>query len=94
MEDGSVVEVATVGREGLIGISAVFGAPSDGRGVRADSGEPAAVMGIESFRREMDRRGAFYDRVTKYSQAFVNMLMQSVACNGLHPLNSAAAAGF
>jgi CRP-like cAMP-binding protein len=42
------------------------------------------VMSIEAFRREMDRRGAFYDRITKYSQAFVNMLMQSVACNGLH----------
>ena len=46
--------------------------------------EPAAVMSVEAFRREMDRRGAFYDRVTRYSQAFVNMLMQSVACNGSH----------
>ena len=27
MEDGSVVEVATVGREGLVGVSAVFGSP-------------------------------------------------------------------
>ena len=85
MEDGSVVEVATVGREGLVGVSAVFGAPvATGEAFVQIPGEPAAVMGIESFRREMDRRGAFYDRVTKYSQAFVNMLMQSVACNGLH----------
>ena len=55
--------------------------------------EPAAVMGIDAFRREMERRGAFYDRVTRYSQAFVNMLMQSVACNGLHSAESDAAAG-
>ena len=85
MEDGGIVEVATVGREGLVGISAVFGAPvSSGEAFVQIAGEPAAVMPIDAFRREMERRGVFYDRVTKYSQAFVNMLMQSVACNGLH----------
>ena len=85
MEDGAVVEVATVGREGLIGIAAVFGAPvSSGEAFVQIAAEPAAVMGIEAFRREMERRGAFFDRVTRYSQTFVNMLMQSVACNGLH----------
>jgi CRP-like cAMP-binding protein len=85
MEDGGVVEVATVGREGLVGVSAVFGAPvASGEAFVQIAGEPAAVMSIDAFRREMDRRGAFYDIVTRYSQAFVNMLMQSVACNGLH----------
>ena len=85
MEDGGVVEVATVGREGMVGISAVFGAPvASGEAFVQIAAEPAAVMSIDAFRREMERRGAFHDRVTRYSQAFVNMLMQSVACNGLH----------
>jgi CRP-like cAMP-binding protein len=85
MEDGGVVEVATVGREGLVGMAAVFGAPvASGEAFVQIAAEPAAVMSIDAFRREMERRGAFYDRVTRYSQAFVNMLMQSVACNGLH----------
>jgi len=85
MEDGSAVEVATVGREGLVGVSAVFGAPvASGQAFVQIAGEPAAVMSIDAFRLEMDRRGGFYDIVTRYSQAFVNMLMQSVACNGLH----------
>jgi len=85
MEDGAIVEVATVGREGLIGVSAVIGAPvASGDAIVQVAVDPAAVMGIDAFRREMDRRGAFYDRVTTYAQAFVNMLIQSVACNGLH----------
>jgi CRP-like cAMP-binding protein len=85
MEDGAVVEVATVGREGLVGIAAVFGAPvASGEAFVQIAAEPAAVMSIDAFRREMERRGAFHDRVTRYSQAFVHMLMQSVACNGLH----------
>jgi len=85
MEDGGVVEVATVGREGLVGIAAVFGAPvATGEAFVQVAAEPAAVMSVDAFRREMDRRGAFHERVTRYSQMFVNMLMQSVACNGLH----------
>ena len=85
MDDGSIVEVATVGREGLVGISAVLGAPvASGEAVVQIAAEPAAVMGIDAFRREMERQGAFFDAVTRYAQAFVNMLMQSVACNGLH----------
>ena len=85
MEDGAVVEVATVGRAGLVGIAAVFGSPvSTGEAFVQIAAEPAAVMSIDAFRREMERRGAFHDRITRYSQSFVNMLMQSVACNGLH----------
>jgi CRP-like cAMP-binding protein len=85
MKDGGVVEVATVGREGLVGIGAVFGAAvASGEAFVQIAAEPAAVMSIDAFHHEMERRSAFYDRVTKYSQAFVNMLMQSVACNGLH----------
>jgi CRP-like cAMP-binding protein len=85
MADGSIVEVATVGREGLVGIGAVLGNPVGiGDAFVQVAGEPAAVMPIDAFRREMERRGAFYDAVTRYSQAFVTLLMQSVACNGLH----------
>lgn len=85
MEDGGVVEVAMVGREGFVGMSAAFGVPvAAGDAIVQLADEPAAVMSYDAFRRELDRRGAFYDRVTRYSQAFVNMLMQSVACNGLH----------
>ena len=85
MEDGGIVEVATVGREGLIGLGAVLGnSIASGDAFVQVPGEPAGVMAIDAFRREMERRGAFHELVTRYSQAFVSLLMQSVACNGLH----------
>jgi len=85
MEDGGIVEVATVGREGLVGIGAVLGnSMAGGDAFVQVAGEPAAVMSIDAFRREMERRGSFNELVTRYSQAFVALLMQSVACNGLH----------
>ena len=85
MEDGGIVEVATVGREGLVGIGAVLGnSIASGDAFVQVAGDPAAVMSIDAFRREMERHGPFADFVTRYSQAFVALLMQSVACNGLH----------
>ena len=41
-------------------------------------------MTVETFRRELDRRGPFYDLVSRYSQALQVLMMQSTACNTLH----------
>jgi CRP-like cAMP-binding protein len=74
-----------VGSEGMVGIGAVFGEPfASGDVVVQMPGNGAYSMTIEVFDREMARRGAFYDVVTRYAQVFVAMLIQSVACNGLH----------
>ena len=42
------------------------------------------TMSAEAFRKEMDRRGAFYDLLTRYGQALVGFIMQSTACNAVH----------
>ena len=34
----------------------------------------------------MDRRGAFYELLTRYSQAMIGFVMQSSACNAVHRL--------
>jgi CRP-like cAMP-binding protein len=85
MEDGGMVEVAAVGREGFIGVSVALGnAIASGDAFVQVAGDPIGVMSVDAFKRELDRRGVFYDLITRYSQAFVSLLMQSVACNGLH----------
>jgi CRP-like cAMP-binding protein len=87
LEDGQMVEVATIGREGMLGISAVLG----GSPVSATTmvqGEAALCyrMPIEAFQREMDRRGAFYDLLNRYSLALIGFIMQSTACNAVHTI--------
>src|SRR5258706_19754 len=42
------------------------------------------TMSSKAFRQEMDRRGAFYDLLTRYGQALVGFIMQSTACNAVH----------
>jgi CRP-like cAMP-binding protein len=41
-------------------------------------------MKVDVFRREMDRRGVFYELLTHYAQALVGFIVQSTACNAVH----------
>ena len=41
-------------------------------------------MPIDAFRRELDRRGAFHDLLTRYAAAHIAFIMQSTACNAKH----------
>jgi CRP-like cAMP-binding protein len=84
-EDGSMVEVATVGREGMVGSSAVLdGKPMPVMAMVQGETDTCYRMTASAFRQEMDRRGAFYELLTHYGQALVGFIMQSTACNALH----------
>jgi CRP-like cAMP-binding protein len=92
MADGSMVEVATIGNEGMVGINAFLGDDVTPGSTMVQVGNGTAVkMGIAAFRREVRRNGAFQNIVNRYAQALVATMMQSVACNILHPLRQRCA---
>jgi CRP-like cAMP-binding protein len=85
MRDGKVAEIATVGNEGMIGASVFFGDElSAGEAIVQVADGEAHSMPVDAFVQEMSRRGAFYNRVIRYSQAFTTQIMQTTVCNGLH----------
>lgn len=85
LEDGNMVEVATIGREGAVGVDAIRdGAPMPSAAMVQGASELCYRMTADAFRREMDRRGAFYEILTRYGQALVGSIMQSTACNAVH----------
>ena len=85
MRNGAMVEIATIGDEGLVGINAFFGsALMSGEAMMQVPDTNAEVMSVQAFRAELDRRGAFYDSVQLYSQGLVILMMQSAACMALH----------
>jgi CRP-like cAMP-binding protein len=87
LEDGSMIEVATIGREGAVGVTAVYdGTPSSSASIVQGATEPSYRMTASAFRREMARRGAFFDVLTRYGQALVGFIMQSTACNAVHTI--------
>ena len=85
LEDGTMVEVATIGREGVVGLSAVLDdGPTSSVTMVQGASDGCYRMAADVFRREMDRRGPFLDMVTRYAHALVGFIMQSTACNAVH----------
>jgi CRP-like cAMP-binding protein len=85
LADGSMVEVATVGREGMLGVSALVDAqpPMSATLVQGET-DLCYRMTVKVFRSEMDARGAFYGLMTRYIDAHIGVVMQSTACNAVH----------
>jgi hypothetical protein len=81
LEDGHLVEVATVGSEGLVGVSACLGGEFElGEAIVQIPDGGAHVMSLTAFAHEMERRGALHDVTRRYAEAFMGMVMQSSAC--------------
>ena len=87
LEDGRMVEVATIGREGAAGSLALTQriAPQSATMVQG-AADTCYRMSADAFLSEMDRRGSFYELMTAYAQALVGFIMQSTACNAVHSL--------
>ena len=87
MENGAMVEVATIGREGMSGLSTKGPAgavPTNTLVVVQGDCDCCYQMAAEDFRREMDDCDAFMERVTHYGEAFLGVVMQSTGCNAAH----------
>jgi CRP-like cAMP-binding protein len=85
LEDGSMVEIATVGREGMVGVSAILdGMPVTSAAMVQGASDTCYRMNVDAFRREVDRRGAFHELMAHYAQALFGFVAQSTACNAIH----------
>jgi CRP-like cAMP-binding protein len=91
MADGSAVETATVGQEGMVGLAVFLG---DGRtSLQAFCQVPGEALRLESqrFRQELARGGKLRELLGRYTQALIAQISQASACNRLHPLRQRCA---
>jgi CRP-like cAMP-binding protein len=87
LEDGRMVEVATIGREGAVGVLGLARRqPSQSATMVQGEAETCYRMSTDAFLNEMNRHGPFYELMTDYAQALVGFIMQSTACNAVHSL--------
>ena len=88
MRDGELVEVATVGREGMLGDRRVLG-----RSLRRRAHLPAGARrsggraGGRRFLKETATAGTFREMMALYAQATLLQTMQCTACNALHDVS-------
>jgi CRP-like cAMP-binding protein len=91
MENGSASEVASVGRDGLVGLSLFLGAESTPFQVFAQIPGEALRMSAAAFREEVERSAALQSLVRRYAAALLVQSAQTAACNRLHPVEQRCA---
>ena len=84
--NGSVIEMATVGREGCTGVQAAFGAKSSSVRLLVQIPGNATKISRAAFTRAMESMPSFRRLMNAYIQAFLEQVLVSVACNGAHSL--------
>ena len=85
MRDGGLVEVATVGLEGMLGVGVFLGDTSvTGRTLRQVTNGDLPTMTAARFLEESATAGPFRNIMGRYAQANLLQIMQCTACNALH----------
>jgi CRP-like cAMP-binding protein len=87
MRDGGSIEVGTVGREGVSAIPLLLGATTSANESYCQVPGRAVVISSDYFRQLLAVEDDQFRRVLdRFLQAYVNMLGQLAACNGMHSI--------
>lgn len=84
MEDGGIVEVATVGNEGTIGIPVLLGTDRVPAETLVQVPGDGLRMNVDVFKKLVTPGSPTHNLLLRYTQALMNQFSQSVACNRLH----------
>jgi len=85
--DGSVIETATIGREGTTGFQAVFGAKMSSARFLVQLPGTAARISRIAFARAMEELPSFRALMFAHVHAFLEQVLVTAACNGAHSVN-------
>jgi CRP-like cAMP-binding protein len=86
LDDGIETEVATVGREGMVGLPVFFGVQTvPGRTIWQVPGKALALQ-AKVLRQETRHGGALSDVLRLYAQGLFTQISQSASCNRRHEI--------
>jgi CRP-like cAMP-binding protein len=92
MADGATVEVATIGKEGMLGIPVLLGGDTISLEVIAQIPGPALAMTREDFERTLnDGASGLSPILLRYTQALLTQIAQQSACNRSHVIEKRCA---
>lgn len=86
-----VIEVATVGREGLVGVPVFLGAVAAPTRVLCHVDSEALRMPSAAFREEIRRGGPLRDAVELYVQRLFDQIVRTAICNNVHSVEQRCA---
>ncbi len=91
MSGGGVVEVGTVGCEGMVGVNVFLDADTMTSTTIAQVPGEARRMPVEIFGDGIQERPEFQRSLRRYTHAFLTQVAQTAACNGMHELEQRCA---
>ena len=86
LEDGSSVEAALIGREGIVGLSAVFNAHPPSYWTQIAVAGSALRVRKEVVKNEFARGGALQELILSYASSRLAHLSQRAVCNSRHKI--------
>jgi CRP-like cAMP-binding protein len=89
--DEDVVEVGTIGSEGVVGLPAFLGSAWSPNLVFCQVPGSALRLTTESLFESLRGDGSLHDRLHRYTQALIIQIAQNVACNRIHTTEERAA---
>ncbi len=89
--DGMIVEVATVGREGMIGLPLLLGGGNMPGECFCQVPGQAARIPAAKFQELLETLPTLRRVLLRYTQALITQIAQSAACNRMHPIEERCA---
>jgi CRP-like cAMP-binding protein len=90
-EDGMLVEVATVGREGMVGLPLLLGGGRSPGECFCQVPGQAGRIPSRAFSQLLDTCPGFRRVLLRYTQALITQISQNAACNRMHPVEERCA---
>jgi CRP-like cAMP-binding protein len=84
LEDGGASEIASVGNEGLLGVTLFMGGAAAPNRAIVHSAGHAYRLRASVLLTEFHRKGPLFDLLLRYTQVLMAQLAQSAVCNGHH----------
>src|SRR5204863_1898636 len=88
---GGIIEIATVGKEGFVGIPVLLGVDRSPGVAFCQIRGDALRLRAGRFREELDRQPTLRRILLRYTQSFINQISQNTACNRLHSIEERCA---
>jgi CRP-like cAMP-binding protein len=90
MRGGAAAEVGTVGNEGVTGLALFYGDASEPSDSLIQVPGKGRLLPADVFQQELARHAIFHRLIAHYAHALTVQVMQSAACNALHPVEQRA----
>ncbi len=91
MQEGDIVEIATIGHEGMVGIALVLGGSQMASRAFMQIAGHGVRMAADVFLKELERSPALHRKLMRYALALLAQVSLSAACNRAHTVEQRCA---